>query len=348
MAELFESLPFENLYWSQMETLPREELRGLQVRKLRRTVERVKDLPLYRNFFEENPLADADFQSVEDVRKLPFTTLTQLREQFPNAHWAVPRHEIARIQSQDGFLTAFTRADMKVQADLAARFLYADGTRSNNLVQISHPFGRASLAFALQEGIDCVGAASIPAVSQIAAPNSLTETGFHSGQRADEKMSETVLFLCAVNADGICADAEFVMALYLQAQKMEKKLPLKYAHIPATSMGISARYLLQKDFSLKVWLHWEHPAFFGAGMAGECCRQDGLHCQEDRFLFEIVHPETLAPVEEGTPGELIVTDLAHEAQSLLRFRTGTTAVLNSTPCPCGRTTQRIQILGDLN
>lgn len=346
MAELFDRLPFENLYWNQAETLTQEECRTLQTRQLRRTVERVRELPLYRSFFEENPLQDEDFQAPEDVRRLPFTTLTDLRAQFPNAHWTVPRHEIARVQTQDGFLTAFTRHDLQIQADLSARYLYAVGIRSNQMVQVSHAFGRAGLAFALQSGIDCIGTASIPAVNQIVPTNSAMITGYRTGQTANEKMEETIDALCALNADAICADAEFVLAILTLAQKLERNLPIRNVCVPATSTGIALRYPIQKDFPVKVWLHWEHPAFFGAGLAGECCRQDGLHIQEDRFLFECIHPETLQPLPDGEPGELVVTDLAHEAQSLLRFRTGIIGVFNATPCPCGRTTRRVQILGE--
>ncbi len=337
MAELFENLPFENLYWNQMETVPQEELREIQVKRLRRTVERVKDLPLYQSFFKENPLTDDDFQVPEDVQKLPFTTLADLRSQKTQALWTVPRHEIARIQTQDGIQTAFTRRDLLTQADLTARFLYADGTRSNNLVQISHPFGRPALAFALQSGVDCIGAASIPA-GELNSPDSLAVPD------AALKLEEMFDFLTSLNVDGICADAEFVFALCSQAQASGLKLPLKYAHIPATESGIQLRYPIQKNYGLKVWEHWEHSAFFGAGLAGECHLQDGLHLQEDRFLFECLDPETLEAVPEGKPGELIVTDLFHEAQSLLRFRTGVVACLNSAPCPCGRTGRRIQIV----
>lgn len=347
MAELFETLPFENLYWNQMETLRREELRTLQTQRLRRTVDRVRNLPLYRDFFIKNAFKDDDFQAPEDVQLLPMTTPEMLQAQFPCAHWTVPRHEIARIQTRQGFLTAFTRHDLQAQADLAARFLYADGTRSNQLVQISMPFGRAEEAFALQSGVDCIGAASIPATNRIVSPSTQALTGFQTGDRADETIDQTLEFLTALNVNGICAEAEFVLALCSEAKERGLSLPLNYAHVPATTMGVALRYPIQKDFPLKVYLNWAHPAFFGAGLASECHLQDGLHLQEDRFLFECVHPATGLPAEDGTPGELIVTDLAREAQSLLRFRTGTLVIRNSTPCPCGRTSCRIQILGAL-
>lgn len=337
MAELFECLPFENLYWNQAETILREETRALQVQRLRRVVERVQGLPLYRSFFEKNPLTDADFQTPEDVAKLPFTTLDALRSQDSRTLWTVLRHEIARIQTQDGIQTAFTRRDLLTQSDLVARFQYACGTRSNNLVQISHPFGRPGLAFALQSGVDCIGAASLPA-GELSSPDGLSAPG------GALKLEETLDFLIGLNVEGICAEAEFVFAVCSEAQALGRKLPLRYAYVPATETGIQLRYPIQKNYGLKVCLHWEHPAFFGAGMAGECHLQDGLHLQEDRFLFECLNPETLEPAAEGEPGELVVTDLFHEAQALLRFRTGALAILNPLPCPCGRTGRRMQIV----
>lgn len=344
MAELFESLPFENLYWSQMETLPRTELRELQVERLRRTVECVRDLPMYRDFFVQNPVSDTDFQKLEDVMKLPFTTLADLRGQYPSGQWTVPRHMIARIATQNGFATAFTRQDIDAQADTVARFLYADGVRSNSFVQISHAFGRSGMAFALQTGVDTIGAASVPATNEIYAQPRDPQTGFVTGDSVGETLDETLTFLETFRVETLCADAEVVLALCSHAHETGRKMSLRMVHTPATTNGIALRYLLQKDYGLKVFLNWAHPAFYGAGMAGECYLQDGMHLQEDRFLFELLSPETLLPVPDNTPGELVVTDLSHEAQSVLRFRTGTIAVMNSTQCPCGRTGRRIQIL----
>ncbi len=344
MAELFESLPFENLYWSQMETLSRTELRTLQTERLRRTVEGARELPMYREFFAQNPLSDDDFQEPEDVAKLPFTTLADLRGQYPSGLWTVPRHMIARIATQNGFATAFTRRDMEAQADAVARFLYADGVRSNSLVQVSHAFGRSGRAFALQSGVDAIGAASVPATNEIYAQPRDVETGFTTGDSVGETLDETLTFLETFRVETLCADAEIVLALCSREHETGRKITLKMVHTPATANGIALRYLLQKDYGLKVFLNWAHPAFYGAGMAGECYLQDGMHLQEDRFLFELLSPETLLPVSDNTPGELVVTDLRREAQSLLRFRTGTLAVMNSTQCPCGRTGRRIQIL----
>ena len=323
MAELFDKLPFENLYWNQMETLPPSELRELQTLRLRLAVERAKELPLYRDFFAKNPLSDADFQSPEDVRRLPLTTETQLLDQYPAGLWTVPRHEIARLYAQkNGLLTALTRQDVQTQADLTARLMYGTGTRSNHFVQISLNFDRAGAGFAYQAGIESIGAAAIP----------------QGGENA-EILSAPTDFLNSLNVNGICADTKCLADVFSGAGC--QSLSLDYAHVPVGPEVLNRRGELEDRWNLKIWLNWSHPAFFGAGMANECYLRCGLHLQEDVFLFEILNPQTLECVEDGLPGELVVTDLTREAQTLLRFRTGLTAVINSAPCACGRTGRRV-------
>lgn len=325
MTELFENLPFENLYWNQMETFPLEELHALQLARLQLTVERVRNLPMYRSFFEQNSVAESDLHSLADVCRLPFTTGDMLRLHFPYGYQFVPRHEISRIQTEDGILTAFTRRDLQIQADLASRFLYADGVRSNNIVQISVPFGRSSLAFALQDGLENIGAAAIPANNS-------------------EVPEDTLRAVASLGINGLCADGASLLSLCETAKKSGIPLSLRYAHIPSSPSAEDIRRQIQSYFPLKTYLFFTHPAFFGAGCAGECHLQDGMHLQEDIFLFECLDSITLEPVPEGTPGELVVTDLFREAQPLLRFRTGIQVIMNQEPCACGRTGRRIKLV----
>jgi len=306
-----------------METLPTDELRDLQTKRLRRAVERAKEMPVYRDFFAKKPLSDADFQSPEDVRRLPLTTEEQLIRQPENGLWSVPRHEIARLQLQKNtLLTAYTRLDNQLQADLVARLMYGTGTRSNQLVQITRPYNRTGEGLAYQLGVECIGAGVIP-----------------HGDRNEEFIKDPVAFLSALKVEGICTDYDYISDLFCVAR--ETKLPLRYAHIPVEFKALERREDFEKRSNIKLWLNWSHPAFFGAGMANECFLRNGLHLQEDVFLFEILDPKTLEPVPDGEPGELVVTDLVREAQTILRFRTGMMVVMNPGPCPCGRTGRRV-------
>ena len=149
-------------------------------------------------------------------------------------------------------------------------------------------------------------------------------------------------FLNSLNVNGICADAECLSDVFSGAGC--QSLALDYAHVPVGPDVLNRREEFEDRWKLKIWLNWSHPAFFGAGMANECYLRGGLHLQEDAFLFEILNPQTLESVEDGLPGELVVTDLAREAQTLLRFRTGLTAVLDPAPCACGRTGRRVTFI----
>jgi phenylacetate-CoA ligase len=80
----------------------------------------------------------------------------------------------------------------------------------------------------------------------------------------------------------------------------------------------------------------------GPGVAGECLEKNGLHLAEDHFVFEVVDPETLAPVPDGQVGELVITTLTREALPLVRYRTRDLTAILTDPCPCGRTTRRME------
>lgn len=328
MAELFDKLPFENLYWSQMETLPPSELRELQTLRLRRAVERAKGLPIYRKFFEKNPLSDADFQSPEDVRRLPLTTEAQLLDQFPTGLWTVPRHEITRVYSlgEKNLLTPYTRQDVQTQADLTARLMYGTGTRSNHFILISLEYDDTGIQFAYHCGAGSIGAGVIS----------------HGDGGDEEVCGPPSDFMNSLNLNGLCASTRILKGVFSTIACQSHSLD--YVHILVEDEVLKRREEFEELWKLKIWLNWGHPVFFGAGMANECFHQDGLHLQEDAFLFEILNPETLEPVEEGLPGELVVTDLAREAQTLLRFRTGMTCVMNSAPCACGRTGRRVTFI----
>lgn len=335
MAELFENLPFENLYWSQMETLPLSQLHSCRLARLQQTAERVRDVPMYRRLYGNQRSKDGNFdlstkvKNLSDIVHFPFTTVEMLREYAPYDYQYVPRHEIARIQTQNGVVTAFTRRDLQTQADLAARFLYADGVRSNNSVQISLPFGRSGIAFALQNGLELIGTAVVPASSE---------------ENRQENLREKLDAITFLGVNGLCDEAERVWELGETAKNAGIPLRLRYAHVPADAASEALRTKIQTDYSIKTYQFLSLPAFYSAGIASECYLQDGMHLQEDVFLFECIDSTTLQPVPDGTPGELVVTDLYREAQPLLRFRTGIQVVLNSKPCPCGRIGRRMKIV----
>jgi phenylacetate-CoA ligase len=75
----------------------------------------------------------------------------------------------------------------------------------------------------------------------------------------------------------------------------------------------------------------------------ECWEGPGfLHLNENEYICEVLDRATLAPLLDGQPGELVVTNLGRTASPAIRYRTGDVVVRRSDRCPCGRTLARLE------
>ena len=101
------------------------------------------------------------------------------------------------------------------------------------------------------------------------------------------------------------------------------------------------RRRIEAELGLLAFNNYGLSEVIGPGVSGECARRDGMHIQEDHFIVECLDPQTLEPVPEGEPGELVFTAITKQAMPLLRYRTRDIASLQRVPCPCGRTTVRM-------
>ena len=62
----------------QYETLSREEINKLQLERLQATVKHCMNSAFYKARFEEAGLKPEDIKSLDDIRKIPFTTKQDL------------------------------------------------------------------------------------------------------------------------------------------------------------------------------------------------------------------------------------------------------------------------------
>ena len=152
------------------ECMPRADRIKLQATHLRRTIEQAQKIPFYRRKFAEKNISPDSVKTVADLKRLPFTTKQDLRDAYPFGFFAVPRGELARIHASSGTtgkptFVGYTKKDMKLWADLCARFLVAGGLTSDQLVQVSFGYGLFTGGFGLHGGIERVGAAVLPASS---------------------------------------------------------------------------------------------------------------------------------------------------------------------------------------
>ncbi|MEI8197675.1 MAG: hypothetical protein WCI73_17405, partial [Phycisphaerae bacterium] len=160
----------ENRIFEPDECLAPAQRRDLQTQRLRQTMERVANVPFYKNAFARSGggLRPDMIQSPAEVRKLPFTTKEDLRQHYPLGFCAVPREQIARIHGSSGTtgkptFVAYTKEDLNTWSSLCARFLVAGGLRPEHFVHIAFGYGLFTGGFGLHYGIEKVGAAIVPA-----------------------------------------------------------------------------------------------------------------------------------------------------------------------------------------
>lgn len=314
----------------QCECMDRSELEQLQLERLEATLTRVvRHVPFYRKRFQEIGFDPDDFRSLGDLRRLPFTTKADLRDNHPYGLFAVPLRDVVRVHASSGTTglstaVGYTRNDMRTWSTLTARILVAGGVTKDDVVQIAFDYGLFTGAFGLHQGAERLGASVVPVSSE----NARRQVGIMRDYRT------TALVTTPSHALNI-ADAMIEMGVNPAA------LSLRHGLLGAEPWSESMRKEIQDKLEIVATDNYGLSEVMGPGVAGECLERSGLHLAEDHFVFEVIDPETLAPVPDGQAGELVITTLTKEAIPLVRYRTrDLTAILPGT-CPCGRTFRRM-------
>jgi phenylacetate-CoA ligase len=312
------------------EAMDREEIGQLQLERLEATLNRAqRSVPFYRRRFAEAGFEAEGLRSLDDLRRLPFTTKRDLRDNHPYGMFAVPLRDVVRVHASSGttgLATAvgYTRNDLRTWSDLVARVLVAGGVGKDDVVQVAFDYGLFTGAFGFHQGAELLGASVIP-VSSASARRQL-------GIMKDYRSTALV---CTPSHAMTLADAA------IEAGLKPGTLSLRHGLFGAEPWSESMRADLQAKLKLVATDNYGLSEVGGPGLAGECLDRRGLHVAEDHFLVEVVDPETLAPVPDGTVGELVVTTLTREAMPVVRFRTHDLASLTRAPCACGRTMARM-------
>ena len=324
------------MFWnSEYECLPREDLEKLQIELFRGIVEKARQTPYYSKIFSESRLSGESVNSMEDVRRFPFTEKDHLRSGFPYQFLAVPREEVVRVHVSSGTTgvpTAVyhTRNDIEIWADSMARCLYMAGMRKEDVFQNMTGYGLFTGGLGLHYGAEKVGAMVIPSGTgnsrrQITLMSQLGTTVFHIIPSYALKLLDTFEELEMDPRDALQLRIAVVGA-EPHSEETRRRIEEAYGVFAVNSYGLSEMN--------------------GPGVAFECPFKTGLHLWEDRYLLEIIDPSTLEPVDEGETGEVVLTTLQREAMPLIRYRTRDLAAIRPGPCPCGRTHRRLsRILG---
>jgi phenylacetate-CoA ligase len=310
--------------------MDRAELEQLQLERLEVTLTRVvRHVPFYRKRFQELGFDPDDFRSLEDLGKLPFTTKADLRQNHPYGLFAVPLRDVVRVHASSGTTglstaVGYTRNDMRTWSTLTARVLVAGGVTKDDVVQIAFDYGLFTGAFGLHQGAERLGASVVPVSSE----NARRQVGIMRDYRT------TALVSTPSHALNI-ADMMIEMGLNPAA------LSLRHGLFGAEPWSESMRKEIQEKLEIVATDNYGLSEVMGPGVAGECLERSGLHLAEDHFVFEVIDPETLAPVPDGQVGELVITTLTKEAIPLVRYRTRDLTAILPGVCPCGRTFRRM-------
>jgi len=316
---------------TRMECCPREELEQLQLERLQSVLNRVyKNVAFYRGLFDERSIVPEDVCSLQDFRKLPFTTRADLAANYPYGMFAVPLREVVRIHTATDTtdtptVVGYSEHDLKNWAALVARFLTAGGVTRDDVIQVSFKYGLFSGAFGLHHGAEQIGASVIPASS--------------------EHTDRQIRIMQDYRTSVLVATSSFALLL---ADRMEalgidpKQLMLKRGLFGGEIWSESTRRQIEQRLFIEAFDNYGVSELMGPGIAGECRERSGMHICEDHVLPEIIDPATGQTLAPGKTGELVLTTLTREAFPLVRYRTGDMTSLNYERCACSRTLVRMR------
>ena len=316
------------------ETMPREDLEALQLKRLQAVVERVYHLvPFYRRRLDELGVKPEEIRSLNDLKLLPLTTKQDLRDNYPFGMFAVPMDQVVRIHASSGTTgkstpVAYTQRDLETWSELMARTLAAAGTHRGDIVHNAYGYGLFTGGLGFHYGAERLGAAVIPV----------------SGGQTRRQ----IMLLQDFGPTVLVCTPSFALYLAEVGQEMGadfKGLQLKVGIFGAEPWTEGMRAEIEKRLNLDAVDIYGLSEIIGPGVSVECIEaKQGLHLAEDHFLPEIIDPADLAAVPHGEMGELVITTLTKEAMPLLRYRTRDITSLNYAPCKCGRTIARMSRL----
>lgn len=319
------------MIWNETkECMSADEKLTLQSARLVKQVDRVyHNVEFYRKRMQEVGLEPGDITGIEDLKKLPYTTKNDLRDNYPFGLFAVPREQIVRVHASSGTtgkatVVGYTRRDIDIWAECVARCLAGAGVTSHDIIQVAYGYGLFTGGLGAHYGAEFMGATVVP-----------QSTG-------NTKKLLTMMEDFGVTAIACTPSYLLHIAEVVKEEGKLDKLKLKAAICGAEPWTENMRHMIEEELHIKAFDIYGLSEIMGPGVACDCEYHKGLHVHDDHFYPEIIDPETLEPVGEGVTGELVFTTLTKEGLPLIRYRTKDLTSIEYGTCDCGRTQPRIQ------
>ena len=319
----------------KIECAKRSEIEAIQLERLKWSVQHAYDhVPMYHDKMVKAGVKPSDIRTLKDISKIPLTTKTELREQYPFKLLAVPMREVVRIHASSGttgqpITAGYTRRDLDTWAECCARALTAAGATKEDIIHVSYGYGLFTGGLGVHGGAEKAGMTVVPV--------SVGNTKRQINILRDFKPT----FICCTPSYAL-----FLAETMAEMGIDKSELALKVGIFGAEPWTENMRNEIEEKLGIKAYDIYGLSEIAGPGVGYECECQHGTHLNEDHYFPEIINPNTLEPAAPGETGELVFTHLTKEGMPLLRYRTKDLTALHYDKCTCGRTLVRMdRILG---
>ena len=336
----------DNKYKTELEPIEkasRDELHALQLKRLQWTLRHAyENVGFYRKQFEAHGVHPGDLRTLQDLRRFPFTTKQDLRDNYPFGMFAVPREQVARIHASSGTtgkptVVGYTRGDIDMWADVMARSLRASGARPGDICHICYGYGLFTGGLGAHYGAEKLGCTVVPA----------------SGGQTERQVQLIVDFKPRI----LLVTPSYCLCI---ADEMERQgidpagTSLEIGSFGAEPWTEQMRRELERRMGITALDIYGLSEVIGPGVSVECIEtKDGLTIWEDLFYPEIINPHTGEVLSDGERGELVFTSLTKAAMPTIRYRTrdltrllpGTARTMRRMEKVAGRTDDMLIIRG---
>jgi phenylacetate-CoA ligase len=315
-----------------IELLDAADLRALQVQRLRDLVAYAEArVPFYRAVLAAERVTASNIRSLDDLRRLPFTTKADLRDHYPFGLFAVPVQDVARIHASSGTtgkptVAGYTRGDLALWGEVMARALSIAGVTASDVVHNAYGYGLFTGGLGVHIGAERIGATVVPVSGGMTKRQVMLLEDFGA----------TVLTCTPSYALVIAEEAA------AQGIDVASRLRLRVGVFGAEPWTESMRRELESKLGIRALNIYGLTEIIGPGVAQECEHACGMHLFEDVFLPEIVDPDSGEVLPPGEEGELVLTTLTKEAMPVIRYRTRDRTRFIPDRCACGRTLVRME------
>ncbi len=315
---------------TEHEKMSRKQVEKLQLERLQaKTKDVYEKVPFYRRAFKEKGITPDDIKTLADLKKLPFTSKIDFRDNYPYGLMTVPLEKVVRIHSSSGttgkpIIAPYTEADVDMWSEVMARTLASAGMTKNDVMQNAYGYGLFTGGLGFHYGCERLGATVIPT----------------SGGNTKRQ----ILLMQDLGTTVITCTPTYALILNETAKEMGvdfRDTKLRLGIHGAEPWSEQMRKDIEERLGISAINVYGLTEVIGPGVSVECEHKNGMHIWEDHFLVEIVDPATGEQLPYGQEGELIITTLTKEAQPVIRFRTRDITKLIPEPCQCGRTMVRM-------